>query len=94
MNAKETSQENAPLIPYRSLLLRVYAGGFALMVLFNLRCYPGTFVGVLGWAALWPLYIPANLVRIFFALQSGDGVTAGALWGEVCQQAVMSFRAG
>lgn len=94
MNSREASQENTPLLPYQGMAVRVYVVGFALMVLYNLRCYPGSFVGVFGWAALWPLYIPANLVRVVVALQAGDGLTAAALWGEVCQGAIIGFRAG
>jgi hypothetical protein len=51
------------------LLLRVYIVGFGLMVLFNWGCYPGSLVGVFGWAAIWPIYIPATLVSL---LITGD----------------------
>jgi hypothetical protein len=94
VSARETTGESEPLIPYTSLVLQVYVVGFILMVLFNARCYPGTFVGVFGWAAIWPFYVPANLARILLSLQSGDGATAAMFWGEVCQTAVMGLRAG
>jgi len=46
-------------------LLRVYIVGTILMAFYNNACYPGTFVGVCGWAALWPIYIPAMLIRMW-----------------------------
>ena len=86
--------EAPPLVPFQPLLIRIYTWGVVIMVLFNWQCYPGTFVGVLGWAALWPIYLPANIIRILVGLSSGDGASLGMFWAEVCQQAIIGLRAG
>jgi hypothetical protein len=76
-----------------TLLRRIYGVGVAVMIFFNFNCYPGTEVGMFGWAVTWPLYVPANLIRIVISLQAGDSLTAAALWGEVCQEAIIGVRA-
>lgn len=62
---------------YQTMIARVYALGVVLMIAFNAGCYPGTFIGLFGWAIVWPLYVPAVLVRLFVW---GGGIT----WAGVC----------
>jgi hypothetical protein len=42
---------------YQRVLLGIYALGFVGMLALNYACYPGTFVGKWGWAAIWPFSI-------------------------------------
>jgi hypothetical protein len=44
-------------------LLTVYVVGFAAALVFNTNCYPGTFVGRVGWAVIWPLSVFGYLVE-------------------------------
>ncbi|MEO0565443.1 MAG: hypothetical protein AAF125_25270, partial [Chloroflexota bacterium] len=92
---QETSTPEQPNTPLSlsTLLWRIYTIGVAVMVFFNFNCYPGSEVGLFGWAIIWPLYVPANLIRFAIALQAGDNLTAAALWGEVCQDAIIGIRA-
>ncbi len=50
---------------YQKFLLRGYIGGYVLMVIFNWACYPGSYIGVFGWAIIWPIYIPTNLLWLW-----------------------------
>lgn len=61
----------------RSTIFSIYVIGVFLMITFNWRCYPGTFIGLFGWAAIWPLYVPAMLVRLVIW---GGGIR----WETVC----------
>ena len=65
---------------YQRTLLRIYFVGLGLMIAFNWTCYAGTFIGVFGWASIWPIYIPATLVRMMIF---GDtmGICPGPIGG-------------
>jgi hypothetical protein len=60
------------------LLLSIYTLGVVLSLGFNSVCYAGTFIGVCGWAFIWPFYFPAVLARLL--ILHGTGIT----WGMVC----------
>ncbi len=53
-------------------LLIVYIIGFVLMLMFNWRCYPGTAIGDVGWAIIWPVSIFGYFIE--YVLQLGQAV--------------------
>ncbi|MEO0561842.1 MAG: hypothetical protein AAF125_07005 [Chloroflexota bacterium] len=79
----------ASLTRYQQAVLRVYVIGVIAMTVFNWNCYPGTFIGVCGWAALWPIYIPAMIIQ---TILTGDTVSIGYVWGELCQGTIAGVR--
>jgi hypothetical protein len=52
----------------RSLLI-IYVIGFVLMLMFNLRCYPGTYIGDVGWALIWPVSIVGYVIEYVLQLE-------------------------
>ncbi len=66
---------------YQRVLIYIYLGGFVAMLLVNISCYPGTYIGRIGWAAIWPLSAPAFLWEYGFSLND-EVVRQGCIFAE------------
>ena len=52
------------------ILLIIYVIGFVAMLAFNYNCYPGTIVGKVGWAILWPFSVFGYLMEYGIQLEN------------------------
>lgn len=60
MNTDGTPIIEQPLSrSWQRAVVGLYFIGIVAMVAFNFSCYPGTIVGKVGWALIWPLSAPA-----------------------------------
>lgn len=55
---------------YQRVLLFIYVVGFVVMLVFNLRCYAGTYIGQIGWALIWPFSVFGYIVEFGFQLNN------------------------
>ena len=52
------------------VFLVLYALGVGVMLVFTVPCYPGAWIGKIGWALTWPLSGPAFVVEYWVQIDA------------------------